>query len=350
MTVSARPVGYLTGDKAKKGVLRNRAPVVLRGDPKRIRIPIDSVPFKNKYSSGVLSFAPGETITPAMEEKIMDDFERAAFAGFDRDRFEIMWVRHRHTPTHRHELHFLTPRMELQSGKSLNIAPPGKGTRKLFDLVRARVNAEYGLSDPDDPMRRRLERMPSHRQKLGARTLQTDPTQAKPTSGSLENRPRPDPEKAARLQCELTPLIEARAAYNRQRYRPPEAEHFISAETTQPLDSYDRIRTSPTGCPQTARIAPRATQSAVREDADRLDAAARRWCRADGDLEHSSQHFSRTNGATANAPEGAITRFHRRHEVSALFRKYGVPATGRSISRDRDHDFEPEMEFPLPRK
>jgi hypothetical protein len=40
---------------------------------------IDTTPFKYTYTSGVLSFAPGEEITPEMEEAIMDEFEQAAF-------------------------------------------------------------------------------------------------------------------------------------------------------------------------------------------------------------------------------------------------------------------------------
>ena len=347
-TVSAGPLGYLTGDKAKKGIPRNPAPVVVRGDPKRIRILIDSVRFKNKYSSGVLSFAPGEKITPVMEEKIIDDFERAAFAGFDRDRFEVLWVRHRHTPNHRHELHFLTPRIELQTGKSLNIAPPRKGTRELFDTLRSKINAEYGLSDPDDPARRRLERIPSHIQKLQARNRQNDPAQRLPASDSEEKQLRPDPEKAAKLQRKLTPLIEARAAYNRQRYRSPQVEPVISVETIVPtFDSHDRVRTPPSGCLETPRIAIPGPRSAVRENTERFNTAAQRWSRTDGNLECADQRFSRANRAVASDFEKAVIIFHRKIETSALFRKYGISANGRPIPRERDHDLEPEMEIPF---
>jgi hypothetical protein len=113
-----------------------------------------------------LSFAPGEIITPAMEEAIIDGFERVAFAGLDPDRYSILWVRHRHAG--HHELHFVTPRMELLSGKSLNIHPPGRVSKTMFDTFRSQVNAEYGLADPDDPARARDVSLPNHIAKLQA--------------------------------------------------------------------------------------------------------------------------------------------------------------------------------------
>jgi relaxase-like protein len=114
----------------------------------------------------VLSFAPGEIVTPAMEEAIIDGFERVAFAGLEPDRYSILWVRHQHAG--HHELHFVTPRMELASGKSLNIHPPGRVSKALFDTFRSQVNAEYGLADPDDPERARDVSLPNHIAKLQA--------------------------------------------------------------------------------------------------------------------------------------------------------------------------------------
>jgi hypothetical protein len=62
---------------------------------------IDSLPFKHRYTSGVLSFAPGEIIPPAIEQSIMDGFERVAFAGLQPDQYSILWVRHQHAGTPR---------------------------------------------------------------------------------------------------------------------------------------------------------------------------------------------------------------------------------------------------------
>jgi hypothetical protein len=137
---------------------------VLRGDPALTRNLIDSLGFTHKYTSGVLSFAPGEVITPEMEQRIMTDFEAVAFAGLKRDQYSILWVRHEHAG--HHELNFLVPRVELSTGKSLNIAPPKTSTRELFDTFRSMINARYGLADPEDPARAQAVSLPHHIAKL----------------------------------------------------------------------------------------------------------------------------------------------------------------------------------------
>jgi hypothetical protein len=160
------PVNYLTQDTNPDGSARTPLPQVVRGDAQLVCMLIDAVPFERTYTSGVLSFAPGEIITPAMEQAIMDGFERVAFAGLEAERYSILWVRHRHAG--HHELHFVTPRLELLSGKSLNIHPPGRVSKALFDTFRSQVNAEYGFADPDDPARARDVSLPNHIAKLQA--------------------------------------------------------------------------------------------------------------------------------------------------------------------------------------
>ena len=82
------------------------------------------------------------------------------------DRYSILWVRHLHAG--HHELHFVTPRVELVTGKSLNIHPPGRVSQALYDTFRSMINAEYGLADPDDPARVQDVRLPNHLAKLQA--------------------------------------------------------------------------------------------------------------------------------------------------------------------------------------
>ena len=106
--------------------LRNPAPEVLRnGDPAMTIRLIDDLDFKHKYTSGVISFATEDAPTQWQQSQLMDDFEKHAFAGLDSDAYDILWVRHTHTDKNRVELHFIVPMVELNSGKSLNIAPPG---------------------------------------------------------------------------------------------------------------------------------------------------------------------------------------------------------------------------------
>jgi len=161
------PVDYMTDDRRQGR--EDAAPVVLRGSPSGTRDLIDSLDFKHKYTSGVLSFAPSETVTPAMEQAFMDRFEQLAFAGLDADQYNILWVRHSHAG--HHELHFVTPRVELCSGKSLNIRPPGDLVKAAFDDLRSEINARHGLADPDDPRRKRDVAQPDHALKIAAEAL-----------------------------------------------------------------------------------------------------------------------------------------------------------------------------------
>src|SRR5687768_6698874 len=149
------PVAYLTSERNPDGSARTPAPTVLRGNPEQVRQLIDDLPFKYKYTSGVLSFEERAwEVMPEVQDAIMDAFEETAFAGLLREqRPPVLWVRHEHAE--RLELNFLIPRVEPISGKSLNIAPPKSMTREMFDTFRSMINARYGFSDPDDPARAR---------------------------------------------------------------------------------------------------------------------------------------------------------------------------------------------------
>ena len=128
-------------------------PEVVRGDLARTRELIDSIERRWTYTHGVLSFAPEDAPTAAEQEAAMDAFEAFAFAGLDAEQFDITWVRHQHTTGGRVELHFVTPRMELSSGRALNIAPPG--WERSFSKLRDALNLEHGWARPDDPARAR---------------------------------------------------------------------------------------------------------------------------------------------------------------------------------------------------
>lgn len=200
ITDGADAIEYVSGGK-KAGKVRDPAPVVIRGEPKVARHVIDLTPFKWKYTSAMVSFSPGERITPEMERRIMDEFERCAFSGLSRERFYCLWVRHTDGPGKCHHLHVVSPRMDLLTGKSLNIAPPGKGSRELFDTMRSKLNAELGLSDPDDPTRIQTVRLPHHvakaqakerksrgRSNEDARVLITRHLEEKAREGLIKNR------------------------------------------------------------------------------------------------------------------------------------------------------------------
>jgi hypothetical protein len=168
-TGSAKPaVTYLISPTNPDGSMRHPPPVVLKGNPEFILRLCDSLPFEKTYKSGVLSFAEGEdVVTPQAQQKIIEDFERIAFAGLEKDQYSILWVKHTHAGG-RVELNFLIPRVELTTMRSLNIDPAGQQSRELFDTFRSVWNARLGLADPDDPARAQDMSLPNHLAKLRA--------------------------------------------------------------------------------------------------------------------------------------------------------------------------------------
>ena len=150
---------YLTREEGRG----HAPPEVVRGDMDRTRDLIDSIERKWSYTHGVLSFAPEDRPTEEQQEFAMDAFERLAFAGLDREQYDITWVRHSHTESGRTELHFVTPRMELTSGKALNIAPPH--WESTYATLRDTLNLHFDWARPDDPERAvELQRAPERAQ------------------------------------------------------------------------------------------------------------------------------------------------------------------------------------------
>jgi hypothetical protein len=198
------PVRYLTSltnpDKSLRCLPDGTPapPQVLQGNPQHVQNLIDTTPFKYTYTSGVLSFAPGEVITPEMEEAIMDEFEQAAFAGLAPDQYSILWVRHTHAG--HHELNFLVPRIELSTMRSLNIRPPGAKAGDLFDLFRSMINARYALADPDDPARAQDVTMSNVFAKLGVYDDAPPRREAQPLAALLRERVRQGLEAGEKLK------------------------------------------------------------------------------------------------------------------------------------------------------
>ncbi|RFP88527.1 mobilization relaxase [Rhodobacteraceae bacterium 63075] len=156
----AGPVGYLVAERvlaydANRDLIRDAdgqpltvtrdpLPEVLRGDPSRTEALIDASRHQWTYRAGVIGFAAEDAPSEAQQAEVMDAFEQLAFAGLDGEQYDMLWVRHSHED--RVELHFCTPRLELTTGKSLNIAPPGY--QDAFDSLRDLMNQRHGWADP----------------------------------------------------------------------------------------------------------------------------------------------------------------------------------------------------------
>ncbi|WP_320008336.1 relaxase/mobilization nuclease domain-containing protein [Maridesulfovibrio sp.] len=146
----AKVVEYVTGKKDSKR--KENPPEVLRGDPDSISALIDTTTRKWRYTSGVLSWAPKDKVTPADERKLMDSFESYAFAGLEPNQYSILWVRHSHAG--HHEMHFVIPRTELRTDKALNPCPPG--WEKQYNPWCELHNRRHNWARPDEMKRARL--------------------------------------------------------------------------------------------------------------------------------------------------------------------------------------------------
>jgi hypothetical protein len=291
----------------------------------------------------------------------------------------------RHGHTGREELHFVVPRIELATGRSLNIAPPGRASRRLFDTFRSKINAEFGLSDPDDPARRRGLSLPSVIAKIKNQPEQSwavssahvrqavnDCIAAKVQAGVIRNREQVVRElKAAGFGVVregmdyitvLQPLTGkrfrlrgdcyrkswnglARSAWtlhqpntNRATTHATTLRHLTQTRSEFNLARYGTLPSAPVSTlfayERTGNTSPQrfqtigspipAARPAVCQHALGFDEASQRCVRSSADFERTTQRFDRTTGAFARSFEKALT-----------------------ACRD-DLEFEPEMEIEHP--
>ena len=166
-TGSARAAAkYLLGERDAAGKPREGVEV-LRGDPNEVAAVADSLEFEHRYTSGVIAWAPEDQPTDEQIGAVLDAFEDTAWAGLEPDRYAWAAVLHRERGGGAH-VHVLAARCDLETGRSLNIAPPG--WEKTFGPLRDAFNHEHGWARPDDPARARVEQ-PGHRAYIEAARL-----------------------------------------------------------------------------------------------------------------------------------------------------------------------------------
>lgn len=146
---------YLLFDKNDKTKPRVGARLIYGNDSDTTEV-INGIKNSKIYTSGVLSFAPEESITDAQKIEIIESFERNLFPGLMKGEYSGYWVEHQDKD--RQELHFVFADIHLPSGKALPVYYVGKD----FDLVdswKDLINIDYGLEDPNDPKRKRAYRL-----------------------------------------------------------------------------------------------------------------------------------------------------------------------------------------------
>ena len=147
----AGPLNYLLGGKDTP----RDAAKVLYGDPRLTEQLINTTPYKQKYKSGVLSFTEdADQLSDEQKKNIMQRFENTLFIGLEPDQYDILWVEHSDKDG-RLELNFVIPCQELRSGKRLQPFYAAADLRRV-NAFKNIINKEYGLSDPNEPERKRL--------------------------------------------------------------------------------------------------------------------------------------------------------------------------------------------------
>lgn len=404
---SGPALDYLTGYLVN-GEMRDPKPEVLRGDPKVVADIIDSLSFQCRYTSGVLSFAAEDRVTPEMLEDIMTRFEDAAFAGLPSDRRSIVWIKH--ADKGRVELHFVVPRVDLGTRKSLNIAPPTPASRQLLDTLREAINRRYGFRDPSDPECARKVALPAHVAKLAAQARRhsrcarldirqslAERIQQQAQKGVIQSRAdvvnylkregfsisraglnyltvahpntgervrlkgnlfrenfcprdlqpsarRYDPAQLVTLERRLERLVAKRAEFHRARYG-------VREETIEPApihnrQAYDRTRNPSHQRFQAIGTTIPAARSVAGEHASRFVEAAQRWCRANREFELTTGGLESTARTFTNRVTQTLTMPVERPRTVISPYQYPtvVPAARPLVLHDREDDMEPDME------
>lgn len=138
---------------------------VLRGDATTFNALCHASPHLWKYTSGVIAWSKDDNPTDDQVLEVLNNFEEHAFAGLEQSQYHLFAVLHTDDDGSKH-IHVLAPRLDIQSGKSLNIAPPGH--EKHFDALRDYFNTKYQWSRPDDLLLMQTTQEPNHVAKINA--------------------------------------------------------------------------------------------------------------------------------------------------------------------------------------
>ena len=178
---------YLLNDKEQPDGKRLGAEV-LRGDIDNQALLIDSLDFKQKYTSGCLSFTEtADEVTTEQKNALMDGFEETLRAGLDVDRVAVSWIEHRDKG--RLELNFVFADVDLEHGRAFQPYIHYQDKRRV-NAWKDMQNIEHGFTDPNDPANKRLmaQRDNLPRDIKDARQAITDGLKALVVEGVIANR------------------------------------------------------------------------------------------------------------------------------------------------------------------
>ena len=178
---------YLLKDKEQPDGKRFGAEV-LRGDIDNQALLIDSLDFKQKYTSGCLSFTEtANQVSAEQKNALMDGFEQTIRAGLDVDRVSVSWIEHRDKG--RLELNFVFANVDLEHGRAFQPYVHNVDKRRV-NAWKDMQNIEHGFTDPNDPAKKRLmaQRDNLPRDIKDTRQAITDGLKALVAQGAITNR------------------------------------------------------------------------------------------------------------------------------------------------------------------
>ncbi len=164
---------YVLDELDHKGQVRAGVEV-LRGDATTFNSICNSSPHLWKYTSGVIAWSKDDNPTPEQIQEVLAEFEKHAFSGLDPSQYHLFAVQHTDDDGSKH-IHILVPRLDLESGKHLNIAPPGH--ESYFDPLRDYFNTKYQWSRPDDLSWSNTTQEPNHVAKINKNAEKIIPKQ-----------------------------------------------------------------------------------------------------------------------------------------------------------------------------
>ena len=164
---------YVLDELDHKGQVRAGVEV-LRGDATTFNSICNTSPHVWKYTSGVIAWSKKDDPTPEQIEEVLAEFEKHAFAGLNPSQYHLFAVQHIDDDGSKH-IHILVPRLDLESGKHLNIAPPGH--ESYFDPLRDYFNTKYQWSRPDDLSWSNTTQEPNHVAKINKNAEKIIPEQ-----------------------------------------------------------------------------------------------------------------------------------------------------------------------------
>lgn len=142
-----------------------REPLVMAGEPAKVRALIHGSDFANPYTSAVLTY--DREITEEEMRRDMESFDRMILPGMTPGvEYERVWVRHREHPKDpvtrnpdptrplRTALHWVCANTELSTGKRLQ-PYYDRVDRKRVEAWQELTNIDHGYASPKDPERRR---------------------------------------------------------------------------------------------------------------------------------------------------------------------------------------------------